>query len=85
MLAAIKEALIDFFSFDDGVMIEVGDESKAHSVVGVARSFPCLFHAKSCGFSLRSYGVNRGLDSRDEIGLVMSGACLSSRLERVEL
>jgi len=42
--------VIDFFSFDDGVMIEVGDESKAHSVVGVARSFPCFFHATSCGF-----------------------------------
>ena len=42
--------MIDFFSFNDGVMIEVGDESKAHSVVGVARALLCFFHATSCGF-----------------------------------
>ena len=42
--------MIDFFNFDDGVMIEVGDESKAHSVVGVTRSFPCFFNATSCCF-----------------------------------
>jgi len=38
------------FSFDDGVMIEAGYESKVHSVVEVARAFPCFFHATSCGF-----------------------------------
>ena len=30
------------------------------------------------------YEVNHGFDGRDEIGFVMSGACLSSRLVRVE-
>ena len=35
--------------------------------------------------SSRRYGVNQGFDGRDEIGFVMSGACLSSRLEKVEL
>ena len=42
--------MIYLFSFDDGVMIEVSDESKAHSVVGVARAFPSFFKATSCGF-----------------------------------
>ena len=30
------------------------------------------------------YGVSQGFDGRDEIAFVMSGACLSRRLERVE-
>ena len=42
--------MTDFFSFDDGVVIEIGDESKAHGMVGVTRAFPCFFHATSCGF-----------------------------------
>ena len=42
--------MIDFFSFDDGVMIEVGDDSKAHSMVRVARAFPSFFDATSCDF-----------------------------------
>ena len=44
--------MIDFFSFDDGVMIEVGDDSKAHSMVRVARAFPSFFDATSRGLEL---------------------------------
>ena len=44
--------MIDFFSFNDGMMIEVGYESKAHSMVGVARAFPCFFHATSSQSSM---------------------------------
>ena len=46
--------MIDFlsFSFDDGVMIEVGDDSKAHSMVRVARAFPTFFDATSRGLKL---------------------------------
>ena len=67
------------------MMIEVGDESKAHSVVGVARSFPCFSMRRRVALSSCRYGVNQVLDCRDEIGFVMSSAYLSSRLERVEL
>ena len=47
------------------------------------------FHAFSMrrrvALSSCRYEVNHGFDGRDEIGFVMGGACLSSRLKRVEL
>ena len=68
-------------------MIEVGDDSKAHGMVRVARAFPSFFDATSRGLELMQIwsGVDQGFDGRDESGFVMSGACLSRRLERVEL
>ena len=44
--------MIDFFSFDDGVMIKVGDDSKAHSMVRVARAFPSFLNATPGGLEL---------------------------------
>ena len=67
------------------MVIEIGDESKAHGMVGVTRAFPCFSMRRRVALSSCGYGVNQGLDGRDEIGFVMSGTCLSSRLERVEL
>ena len=66
-------------------MIEVGDDSKAHSMVKVARAFPSFSMRRRVALSSCRYGVNQGFDGRDESGFVISGACLSRRLDRVEL